>query len=116
MINVSDASFIFGNKVLVVNLTVIPAGKLQCRTHIINYHRTREAQAKFVIKFVHMNVNDNPAYIGTKIYISNTWLPLIKTLLLWRDMGFLKEQVVSKGSENSLSTPPLSQDKGTTQK
>ena len=48
------------------------AGKLQHRSHIINYHHTREAQAKGIIKFVHMNGNDNPADIVTKSRTYNT--------------------------------------------
>ena len=87
--------------------------KLQRCSHILNYHRTWEAQAKDIIKFVHINGNDNPADIVTKICASNTWSPLKKPLLFWRDMNFLKEKVFSEGSEKSSSTPPLSQAKST---
>ena len=62
-----------------------------------------------------MNGSNEPAYIVTKSYASNTWFPLRKPLLFWRDMDFLKERVVAMGSENSFSTPPLSQAKKTPQ-
>ena len=64
---------------------------------------------------MHTNVNDNPDDILTKGRAYNTCSPLMKPLLFWRDMEFLKEQVFAKGSENRLSTPPLYQDKGTPQ-
>ena len=46
---------------------------------------------------------------------SNTWSPLIKLLLFWRDMDFFKDQVIAEGSENRSSTPPLYQAKGAPQ-
>ena len=49
------------------------------------------------------------------IYAYNTRFSLMKPILFWCDLDFLREQVVAKGIENSLSTPPLSQSKGTTQ-
>ena len=72
MVNGTDASFIFCDNLSVVNLTVMSSGKLQLRSHVINYHRTREAQAKGMIKFLHMNGNDNPADIVTKSRTYNT--------------------------------------------
>ena len=116
MVNGSDASFMFGNNVLVVNSTMMPAVKLQRLSHILNYHRTREAQAKGIVKFVHMNGNENPADILSKNFPSNTRFPLMKPCLFWNNMDFVKDKVVSKGSENSSSTPPLSQSKDTPQK
>ena len=98
MVNVSDASFMFGDNVFVVNLTVVTAGKLQLQYQIINDHRTREDQAKSIIKFMHINVNDNPAEIVTKICASNTWYPLAKPILLWNDTDFIKYRVVAEGS------------------
>ena len=47
------------------------------------------------------------------IHASKTWFPLIKPLLSWCDMDFIKEQVVSEGGETRPSTPPLSQAKVT---
>ena len=44
MVNGTDASFMFGDNFSVVNSTVMPAGKLQCNSHIFNCHRTRQAQ------------------------------------------------------------------------
>ena len=73
MVNVSDASFMFGGNVFVVNSTVVPAGKLQRQYQILNDNRTREDQSKRIIKFVHINVNDNPAEIATNICAYNTW-------------------------------------------
>ena len=67
------------------------AGKLQRRSHILHYHRTREVQVEGIIKFVHMNCNYNPVYIVTKSRKSNTWFYLTKSLLFWYDMDFLKD-------------------------
>ena len=91
MTNGSDASFMFCDNFLVVNSTFMPASKIQLHYHILNYHYTRESQKKGIIKFVHMNVNDNPADIVTKIRAYNTRLPLMKPLLFWSDVEFLKE-------------------------
>ena len=98
MVNGSDASFIFGDNFSVFNSTVMLNIKLQRCSRILNYHITREAQAKGVIKFLHMNFNENSDAIVTKIRTSNTWLPLLKPLLFWINMDFLKEQVLDKGS------------------
>ena len=46
---------------------------------------------------------------------SNTWFSLMKPVLFRCDMEFLKEQVFDDGSENRLSTIPLSQAKVTQQ-
>ena len=110
----SDASFMFGDYLLVVKLTVMPASKLQCLSHILKYHCTKEAQVKGIIKFVHIDTNDNPGEKFTKSRASNTWFPLMNPLLFWLDVEFLQEQVVVKGSANRSSTPPLYQGKGTT--
>ena len=111
MINRSDASFVFGDKLLVLHLNVILAGKIQRRSHILNYHCTRKSQSKGITKFVHMNGNDNPADIVTNRRAYKTWSLLMKPLLFWHDMELIKERVVSKGIENRLLTPPLSQSK-----
>ena len=113
MVNGSDASFMFGDKFSVVKSTVILAVKLQLPSRIIKYYRTREAQVEGVIKSVHMHGNENPSDIVTKSRAYNTWSPLMNPLLFWRDMDFLKEQVVAKGSENRSSTPPLYETMGT---
>ena len=75
IVNGSDASFMFGNNFSVFNSTVMTAGKLQCWSNIINYCRTQESQAKGIINFVHMNVNENPSDIMTKSRAYNTWYP-----------------------------------------
>ena len=97
MVNVTDASFMFGDNFLVVNFTVMRAGKLQHRSRIINYHRTRESQAKGVIKFVHMNGNESPADIVTKSRAYNTWFHLMKPLMFWSDMEFSKSELLTRG-------------------
>ena len=92
----------------------MPAGKLQRPSHILKYHCTREAQLKVIIKFVHIDTNDNPDETFTKSRTSNTWFPLMKPLLFWIDMEFPQEQVVVKGGLNRSSAPPFYQGKGTT--
>ena len=54
---------------------------------------------------MYMNGSENPDDIVTKSFTSNKWFPLINNLLFWRDMDFLKEQVVAEGSENRPSAP-----------
>ena len=78
----------FGGNFLVFNSTVVPAGKLQRRYHILNYHCTIKSQENVVIKFVHINCNDNPADIVTKSHASKTWFPLLNTLFFWSYMDF----------------------------
>ena len=116
MANGSDDSFMFGDNFLVVNPTVIPSGKIQRQYRILNYHCTRGAQEKVIIKFLHMNGNYNPAGILTKIRASNTYLPLMKPLILWNDMNILKERDVAEGGGDMSSTPSLSQAKVTPHK
>ena len=72
MVKVLDAPFMFGDNFSVVNLTIMSSGKLQRRSHILNYHLTREAQADVIIKFVHMNGKEIPAGIVTKRCTPNT--------------------------------------------
>ena len=86
----------------------MPASKLQHRSHILNYHCTREALAKGIIKFVNMNGNDNTADIVTKIRVYNTWYTPTKPILFWCDMDFIKERFVANGSEKRSSIHPLS--------
>ena len=62
------------------------SSKLQRLSHILNYHCTREAQAKTIIKFVHINGNYNPDNIVTNIRASNTWSPLMEPLIFWREI------------------------------
>ena len=109
MVNGLDASYMFGNNILVVNLNVMPSVKLQCRYQILYYNLTWEAQDKGVIKFVHMNGIEKLENIVTKSCAYNTCFPLIKSLLFWCDVDFIKERVVAEGSKNRSSTPPLSQ-------
>ena len=102
----------FGDNLSVIKSTVVLAGKPQRPSHIFNWNRTRKAQIKGIIKFVHIIGNDNPTGIVTNSRAYNTWYPLMNPLLFWRDMDFLKDQVVSEGSENRSQTPPLYQAKG----
>ena len=56
-----------------------------------------------------MNGNENSDDIVTKSRASNTWDSLMKYLLLWCDMKFLKERVIAKGSKKkAVNTPTLS--------
>ena len=98
MVNGSNDSFMFGDNVMVINSTVVPASKIQHQSQILNDHRTREDQANGIIEFVHINGNDNPADIVTKICPSNTWYPLANTILFWNDTEFIKDRVVAEGS------------------
>ena len=64
--NGSDASWLFGDNLSVVNSTVMPSGKLQKRSHLLNYHMCREAQAAGTINFAHIDGKDsNPADVLT---------------------------------------------------
>ena len=66
VVNGSDASWMFGDNLSVVNSTVMPNGKLQKRSHLLNYHICRAAQASGIINFAHIDGKDNPADILTK--------------------------------------------------
>ena len=68
VVNGSDASWMFGDNLSVVNSTVMPNGKLQKRSHLLNYHICREAQASGIINFAHIDGKDNPADILTCRY------------------------------------------------
>ena len=68
----------------VVNSTVMPNGKLQKRSHLLNYHICREAQASGIINFAHIDGKDNPADILTKNRSSKEWFALLKPLIFWR--------------------------------
>ena len=46
-----------------------------------------------------MNGYENPSEIVTKSRAYYTWFPLMKTLLLWRYMYFITEQIFVKGNE-----------------
>ena len=48
-----------------------------------------EAQAKIIINFLHMNGNESTTEIVTNSHKYNTWFPLMKPILFWRDMEFL---------------------------
>ena len=91
----------------------MPDGKIQRRSQIINYHHTREGQFKVIIKFVHINGNDNIAKIVNNSRAYNMWFPIMKPLQLWSDMYFLNKIFVSEGIETRLSTPPIYQAKVT---
>ena len=62
----SNASYMFGDNLSVVNSSVLPSGKLQKRVHILNHHRVREAQAAGVVRFIHVDGKENPADIVAK--------------------------------------------------
>ena len=100
LVSLQMLTFLFGDNLLVVNSTVMNTGNLQRCYRIIKYQRTRETQAKVIIKFVHINVYENPADIVTRICASNTWFSLMKSLIFWRGMDFLRYLVVAKGSKN----------------
>ena len=104
MYNGLKASFMLGDKFLVSDSTVILAGKLQRHSHILNYHHIWESQSKGIIKYVHMNVNENLDDAVTKGRASITCFSLIEHILFWSDIDFLKERVVSEVSEYILST------------
>ena len=84
VVNGSDASWLFGDNLSVVNSTVMPSGKLQKRSHLLNYHMCREAQAAGIINFAHIDGKDNPADVLTKNRSSKEWFALLKPLIFWR--------------------------------
>ena len=81
MVNGSDASFMFGDNVLVVNLNIMPAGKLQRQSHILKYNRTQEDQDRGIINFLNMNSNENLDDIVTKSHAFNICPLLMKPIL-----------------------------------
>jgi len=83
-VQLTGPSWMFGDNLAVVNSATMPNGRLQKRSHILNYHRVREAQAAKIVNFVHMNGKDNPADILTKFRSSREWYELLKPILFWR--------------------------------
>ena len=62
----------------------MPSGKLQKRSHLLNYHMCREAQASGIINFAHIDGKDNAADVLTKSRSSKEWFALLKPLIFWR--------------------------------
>ena len=63
---VAMLSWLFGDNLSVVNnSTVMPSGKLQKRSHLLNCNMCREAQASRIINFAHIDGKDNPADVLT---------------------------------------------------
>ena len=104
----SNASYMFGDNLSVVNSSVLPSGKLQKRAHILNYHRVREAQAAGIVRFVHIDGKENPADILTKPRSSRDWCRLMKPLIFWRhaDLGSTVN-VEGSDSRSPLPAPPV---------
>eukprot|EP00957_Ditylum_brightwellii_P180467 13747199-Ditylum_brightwellii.AAC.2 len=59
-------SWMFMDKLSVVNSATMPSGKLLIHQNILNFHRIREAQAAGFINFVHIDGKQNPADVYTK--------------------------------------------------
>ena len=104
----SNASYMFGDNLSVVNSSVLPSGKLQKRAHILNYHRVREAQTAGIVRFVHIDGKENPADILTKPRSSRDWYRLMKPLIFWRhtDLGSTVN-VEGSDSRSPLPAPPV---------
>ena len=100
---------------LVVILNVVPARKLQCRFHILNYHFNRESQSKGIVKFMHMNGNDDPSDIVTKSRASNTCFPLMKHIFSGVIRISSKSKLLMRRVKKRSSTPPIYQSKVTPQ-
>ena len=81
---IKGPAHMFGDNLAVVNSLTMPAGKLQKRHNLLNYHRVREAQAAGICSFFHMDGRHNPADILTKPMTSREWFKLMKPLLFWR--------------------------------
>jgi len=65
-VQLTGPSWMFGDNLAVVNSATMPNGRLQKWSHILNYHRIREAQATKIVNFVHLHGKDNPVDILTK--------------------------------------------------
>ena len=89
-----------------VNSTVLPSGKLNRRTHLINFHRVREAQATKIIRFVHMKGTENPSDILTKARSTTEWWPLMKPMMFNIPTNGLKE-LTAEGSKKQSPDQPL---------
>ena len=76
-------NFMFGDNLAVVNSASIPDDTLKKRHNALSYHRVREAIAAGVLKFYHIDGNDNPADVLTKFLPRQKWYPLMKPILYW---------------------------------
>ena len=81
----------FGDNETVVNTASIPHSRLHKRHNALSYHRTREAIAAKILRFVFIRSQENPADILSKHWdYASIWSQL-RPLLFWAgDTGLIK--------------------------
>ena len=80
---VSESTYMFGDSQSVITSAAIPENNLKKRHVALSYHRVREAIAAGVIKFYHIEGDNNPADVLTKFLPRSKWWPLMKPFLHW---------------------------------
>ena len=74
---------VFGDNMSVIHNTQRPESTLKKKNHSICYHFIREAAAMEEIRTAHVDTNQNPADIATKIIPSGTKRDYLVSLVLW---------------------------------
>ena len=81
---IRKTAFMFGDNESVVNSSSTPHAKLHKRHSALSFHRVREAIASKIIRYHHINSEDNPADILSKHWGYNQVWPMLNCVLFWR--------------------------------
>ena len=84
---IDGPSFMFGDNESVVNTASVPHSKLHKRHNALSYHRTREAIAAGITRFVHIVGTTNPADILSKHWDHASIWETLKPFMFWRGYG-----------------------------
>ena len=83
-VHVKGATYMFGDNQTVVNSCSMPKARLHKRHDIISFHRIREAVAAKVLHFIHMQGENNPADVLSKLWGYQSIHTCLKAMLFWQ--------------------------------
>jgi hypothetical protein len=111
-IRIEGSSMMFGDNESVVNSASIPHSKLHKRHNALSFHRTREAIAARILRFVHVDGKHNAADILSKHWsYAAVWQNLLQPLLFYEgdtaDLAVVST-AGTKTKEDVTSTVPNS--------
>lgn len=89
----------FGDNKSVVDSSMIPHHKLHKRHNALSLHRVREAIASGIIRFFHIDSEENPADMLSKHWGYQQIWPILQPLLFWR--GDVKD-IKDKANKNDI--------------
>ena len=105
-VEVKGSAVMFGDNESVVLPSTIPHSKLMKRHNTLSYHKTREAVAAGIVKYFHINGEDNPADI-----VSKHW----KMPAVWKTLKSLMFYEGKKSEDKELRTKEDKEEKRLTQ-